>query len=136
MNKLYALLLHERVKDTESPYFKRHSFVSCPKNCRNILDALFGAVSDAKMLFVAAAVCEIVLHTSFRDDILKYDEINTYTPVEVDDHGYLLYDVTTPPDTREDVLKLLDTDIRERLQLATWPEFLGGVALHILRRVA
>ena len=136
MNKLYALLLYGRAKNTESPYFKRHATVNCPKNCRAILDTLFGAVPNAKMLFVASAICEMVLHTTFRNEILKYDATNTYTPVELEVPEYSLWDVTTPLEVREDVLSLLDIDIRERLQMSTWPEFIGGVALHILRRAA
>ena len=133
MNNLYGILMVGRQRDVSNYYYKKCAHPIIPQACRDLLDQLFGALSDARMHFVAAAVCDMVLHTTFRNDILELDPVNTYTPVKRHDDE-LLYDIVTPPETRDTVMPLLDADIRERLQLATWPEFLGGVSLHLLRR--
>lgn len=132
MNKLYAILMTGRTADSENYYFKRHVKPVCPKVCKDIIASLFGSLSDSRMHFVAAAVCDMVMHTSFQKEILQLDSPNTYTPISRHDDE-LLYDVISPPDTREWIIKLLDADIQERLQLSNWPEFLGGVSLYLLR---
>lgn len=135
MNRLYAILMSGRTNDTDNYYYKRHTRPVCPDACRELVDLLFGALDDQLMHFVAAAVCAMVLHTTFRNEILALDPVNTYTPVKR--HGdELLCDIVTSPETRRNILVMLDADIRERLQLANWPEFLGGVSLHLLRRIA
>ena len=133
MNNLYGILMVGRQHDVSNYYYKKCAYPIIPQACHELLEQLFGALSDARMHFVAAAVCDMVLHTTLRNDILELDPVNTYTPVKR--HGdELLCDIVTSPETRRTILVMLDADIRERVQLANWPEFLGGVSLHLLRR--
>jgi len=123
-----------RSADPTNYYYKRHTRGVYPLPCRELVGQLFGSLDDDRMHFVAAAVCDMVLHTSFREQILKLDPVNTYTPVKRHS-SELLYDIVTPVESRETIVKSLDADIRDRLQTAPWPEFLGGVSLHLLRRI-
>ena len=142
MNDLYALLTYKQPTGDGSYYVKRHTQAKHTYASTEIADAITAHVPDNRICMFACVLCNAVLFTRFKADILAYDKNNTYTPVKRppsvlgDDSSCCMHDLCLTDTEMHSLLKYVDKDILDRITVHTWLDDMAALCLQMLRESA
>jgi len=142
MNDLYALLTYKQPDGDGSYYVKRHSPAKHTDTSMVLADAIMANVPDSRACMFASVLCNAVLYTRFKDDILVYDANNTYAPVKRppgalgDAPGFCMHDLCLNAQEMRKLTQRVSSDIMDRITTHTWLDDMAAVCLQMLKESA
>ena len=143
INKLYSILMNGESIDADFVFYaKKQSLQGMTDKMRSIRAVLLDHVPAERRPMFISALCWLVRHSMFCNDIAELDPENTYThperPEEADhdDVTYCMYDCIKPVEYYRQLKRWLDTDITDRLAAPTWLDWVAAGCLQMLREVS
>lgn len=137
-NILYGMLAAGKIPESAA-YWKRHTSVASTRSAASLRAILVPNYDDPRLDLYVSTVCAAVLETAFGNDISRLDPDNTYELPELP-RGSMssrpkLYELTKSPSAMRRIVRLLDEDIRDRLTVPTWLDYMAAGCLQLLREI-
>lgn len=142
MNKLYGILVSLLDTISSEDYYKKlHTPVQLSERGLKLLHAFLDSVPETKTTLFACFLCSYVRYSSLWVDIKKHDPENTYTDfirdpdASKEDPEAAVTSLLLPAPQMNRLLVFLDSDIKDRLQCASWLDAASAVCLQLLREL-
>ena len=139
MNLLYSILMYGRTPDLSNYYRKVSTVVVLSERQLELRKKLFGTLSDDEMAFVSCFVCWLCFTSDFQEEFRMRDAMNTYSRPSKHADTILGNSDTVASaylpsyDTCYDCRHLLDADLREYTDGATWITLFCACCLQLVR---